>query len=169
MCLQDYIGQNVVRKRFWQVRDTGLFFHRELIEEVNMDKPRWVSEVMESSPLFVHIGLTLQYVTLGIRCISMLYQALEMDDEAITIAFRLIGIEGRVLLPEVPVPTVGDWMCRIPEVIAPKSEPLGVWRASTTATAAQIAVEIFRQFNWLDPSVEQLRQRAAQFLQRGSV
>jgi len=153
---------------FWQLRDTALFFHRRLMIEETATPDRWVSEVLEAKGAisFMNIPGTLYYVTEGIRCISRVYEALEIEDDPITLRFRITGTERRILLPRNPVATVGEWTCRISSVDIARTEPLGVWRASTAQLAAEIATKIFKMFNWTDPPINQLREEATKLLER---
>ncbi len=156
------------REYFWQVRDTGLFFHRELMPEETWTHPRWLAEVgvPDSTPIMAY-KWTLQYVTLGIRCASRLYEALQIEDDPIIIRFRLTATEGRTIVPASPIPPlIVDWICHIPEVKVERSQPLSVWRASTAQLAAEMTAEILEMFNWKDPNIDHLREGATKLLQR---
>ncbi len=162
----DFVGNQ--REYFWQVHDSGLFFHRELMPEETWSGPRWISEVLDESRAGCLLDLqwTLQYVTIGIRCASRLYEAVKMDDDPITIRFQLTSTEGRTLVTGWPIGRIVHYTCRIPQVIVEKSEPLDIWRSSTPQMAAEIVTEICQKFNVTDIPIDQFRDDATKLLER---
>ena len=100
------------------------------------------------------------YVAEGFYCLGKIYQDLVSDDEQITVRFRVLGAQGRVLTTFDPSrePLWREYLCKIPEIVHELELPLAEWRVGTVALAVEVCKDVFARFNWLDPNLAATRE-----------
>lgn len=144
----------------WQLWQSGLFFHRALMDESTHPEAVKRGKMMDFVMTVYHIGE-------AVGSLWRLYAALGVeDDERITIEFRYTDAGGRrihTLEPSrAPIRTVHP--CADDEVTRKKEASLGTWRASDAEIVTQIAVEVFQRFGWIEPNRDEISKIAHEFL-----
>jgi hypothetical protein len=144
----------------WQLWQSGLFFHRSLMDEaadpdaVNRGK-------------MIDFVMTVYHIGEAIGSLWRLYSALKVeDDEVITIEFRYTDAKDRRLetldFGRAPIRTAQP--CADVEVVRRREVPLSVWRASDAQITAEIAIEVFQRFGWIEPNRAEISKIANEFL-----
>lgn len=141
------------RLSFWRLHQSGFFYHRLLMEE----EPYTRAKDMPPASDFRAIAM---YVAEGFYCLGKIYQDLVSDDEQITVRFRVLGAQGRVLTTFDPSrePLWREYLCKIPEIVHELELPLAEWRVGTVALAVEVCKDVFARFNWLDPNLAATRE-----------
>jgi hypothetical protein len=146
---------------FWQLRDSGLFFHQSLMrEESAARRLGWRS--------FVAVGEVKAYVAQAVDCVGRLYTSLGFDGEDIALQVWVEGASNRQLVEtdQQKWSLSGDYRCRIPSVTVQKAARLEEWRAAKVDLAVELATEIFHRFNWSDPPTDCFRSDIDKLFQR---
>jgi Putative DNA-binding domain len=135
----------------WQVRQSGLFYQRVLAAEDGVTaKPagRWI--------WFDELTI---YVAEAIDCLSRLYEALGITDEAVTFRVRMVDTQGRTVERSSPSlgGTLATYTCPLPELSRTKTYSVEEWRAGRVDHAAEITRELLQRCNWLDPPLQGFR------------
>lgn len=150
---------------FWQVRDTGLLSHRELMREEARKYQGWP----ELPRPFLDTVYTCHYLARAIFCACRFFESLDLADDPITMRFMLFGTRGRRLLDLEPESwELGVYECALEEVEVKCSHDLQVWRASTVDITGEIMKEIAWKFNWRDPPTKVFKNYAEKLLTRKS-
>jgi len=144
----------------WKLRQSGLFFHRALMDEET--HPRAVEQGKVLS-----LELTVYHISEAIGSLWHLYTELGVpDDELLTISFTYKGVKGRnlVVLSPTRMGFMGPQICRSSQISRERCLPLGEWRASEVDIASEISGEIFQQFQWIEPNFSSIRELASKLL-----
>lgn len=144
----------------WKLRQSGLFFHRTL-----MDEETYPSAVEQGKVL--GFELTVYHISEAIGSLWHLYSALGVpDDESLTINFTYKGVKDRQLrvLSPTRMGFMGKQVCRSSVVSRERCLPLGEWRASEVDIASEISSEIFQQFQWIEPNLSSIRELVSELL-----
>jgi len=147
---QDFAGHD--RLDFWRLQQSGFFYHRVLMREEGVTRSKNMPPAMD-------LGDMARYIAEAIYCLGKMYQDVIADDDEITLRFRLLGVEGRVLkaLYE-QEPLWVDYVCRAPEIVYERGLPLADWRVGSVDLAVKICNEIFVRFNWVEPNLRWVRE-----------
>jgi len=141
------------RLDFWRLHQSGFFYHRVLMWEEGYTLSKRI-------PLAMDLGSMAMYVAEAIYCLGKIYQDLIPDEDEITIRFRVLGVEGRILkiLDSRRTSLSDDYACKVPEIVHELAKPLADWRAGTVDLAVEICKEIFIRFNWSKPNLSAVRE-----------
>ncbi len=146
----------------WRLRQSGLFFHRALMDEETHSPAVKRGKVLG-------FELTVYHVSEAIGSLWHLYKELGVpDQELLTINFTYKGVKDRnlVVLSPSRIGFFGQQICRVPEISRERSLPLAEWRASEVDIATEICARIFQQFQWVEPELSSIRQLASELLAR---
>lgn len=144
----------------WQLRQSGLFFHRALMDEESYPHAVEQGKVLGLEPTVYHISE-------AIGSLWHLYSELGVpDDEPLTINFTYKGVKDRnlVVLSPSRMEFMGEQICRGSQISFERCFPLGEWRASELDIAIDISAEVFRQFQWVEPNIASIRELASELL-----
>ena len=144
----------------WELKCSGLFFHRAL-----MDEETYPPAVQQGKVL--GLSFTVYHVSEAIGSLWHLYTELGVpNDELLTINFTYKGVKNRnlVVLSPKRVGFMGSQICRSTKISLERSLPLGEWRASEVDIATEISSEIFQQFQWIEPNLSSIRDLASKAL-----
>lgn len=144
----------------WQLWQSGLFFHRALMDEETYPKAVSRGKIID----FV---MTVYHISEAIGSLWRLYAALGVEDsEVISIEFRYTDTNGRRVdtldLNRAPIRTIHP--CADDEVVRRREAPLATWRASDAEIAAQIAGEMLQRFGWIEPNQPTISKITHEFL-----
>ncbi len=144
----------------WQLWQSGLFFHRSLLDEATIPEAVQRGKVID----FV---LTIYHICEAIGSLWRLYTALRVEDsEVISIEFRYTDAGGRrvdTLEPRrAPIRTAHS--SADDEVMRRREAPLATWRTSDAEIAAQVATEVFQRFGWIEPNRAEISKITHEFL-----
>lgn len=147
----------------WQLRTSGLFFHRTLMDEETYPP------ALERGKMLDYIA-TIYHVSEAIGSLWRLFEALDVpDDESITMEFRYTGTAGRHLTSWDPRRVIffrNSYVCKTQTVERRRRMSLGLWRATDWSVAAEVCCEIFQQFQWIDPNRDEVNRLTREFLSR---
>ena len=147
----------------WQLRMSGLFFHRTLMDEETYPP------ALQRGKMLDYIA-TIYHVSEAVGSLWRLYEALDVpDDEMITMEFRYTGTAERRLTSWDPFREIffrNSYVCKTDTVERRKRISLGLWRATDWSVAAEVCCEIFQQFQWVDPNRDQINDLAREFLSK---
>jgi hypothetical protein len=144
----------------WTLKQSGLFLHRALMDEETLPRAKARGKVLG-------LELTVLHVSEAIGSLWHLYDDLGVPDkEIVTIKFIYTGVKDRnlVLLSPERLGFMGPQVCRSLEISKERSLPLEEWRASEVEIAVGICADIFRQFQWIEPNLNTIRELASKLL-----
>lgn len=136
----------------WQLKQSGLFFHRSLMDEETYAPAVKMGKVLS-------FEMTVYHVSEAIGSLWRLYAELGVPDkENVTIKFIYKGVEGRQLATLQPMRMGfrGSYDCHSQEVTVERILPLETWRSSDVDIATEISCEIFQQFQWIEPNKSEI-------------
>ena len=144
----------------WRLLRSGLFFHRAV-----MDEDAYPPLAREGKVL--GLETTVYHISEAIGSLWHLYAALGVaDTEFVTMTFTYDGVQGRDLRIVSPSRAgfIGKQTCFVPKITCERGLPLGDWRASEVDLATDVCVEIFQQFQWIQPNLTSIRELASGLL-----
>lgn len=144
----------------WEIRQSGLFFHKQLMDEETYDQARRLGRILG-------FEMTVYHISEAIGSLWHLYEALGVpEDETVSLEFRYTGAKGRRVqvldLRRGHIFTAQE--CMEDAVQRRREAPLSVWRSADAELAAEIAMEVFQRFGWLDASKEGILNLTREFL-----
>src|ERR1051326_2413947 len=144
--LETLIERNINDERldFWQLRQSGFFYHRFLMWEESHRHVRGESPAM-------HIDSLAKYIAQAIDCLTRLYENLLLNTDRVEFQLRVLGTENRVLATFDSRHLHGSYVCRIPSVSVRHTNSLGEWKSGLIDHADEITREVFLRFNWQQP------------------
>jgi hypothetical protein len=146
---------------FWQLRDSGMFFHQSLMrEEAEARRRGWEA--------FAAVWETKAYVAQAIDCLGRLYTLLGFEGEDMTLDIWMEGTDNRLLLETDPQKSglFRDYRCRIPSINVRRTARLEEWRAARIDLAVELVAEVFHRFNWSTPPTDSFRCDIEKLFQR---
>jgi len=147
----------------WKLNRSGLFYHRALMDEETYPKATEQGKVLG-------FELTVYHISEAIGSLWHLYRELGVpDDEVITINFAFLGVKDRnlVVLSPSRAGFMSRQVCRSPQISVERQLPLEEWRASEVDIAVETSVEVFQQFQWIEPNLNSIRTLASELLAKG--
>lgn len=148
----------------WQLRQSGLLFHRRLMREVTYPPALQRGKVLDITQSLYHLAE-------AVGSLWRLYEQLGVPgDEEVSIEFRYTDLQGRRLTyldPERDFffdPMHEGHICHTPEIVRARRLPLAEWRAADGDIATEVACEIFQQFQWLDVRPDVFEKQIREFL-----
>ena len=133
----------------WQLRRSGLLFHRTLMPE------QGDARIREQHGEVLDFIETIYHVSEAVASLWRVYTKLGVpEEEDMTFDFNYTGCSGRrlVILDPHRRGIHGNVISRADEVRASQTLPLREWRASDAQVASEMCAEIFQQFNWDQPN-----------------
>jgi len=152
----DFAGND--RIDFWRLYTSGLFYHKTLMWEESKDRERTKAIDLNYVLSTAHKGSTMDfvsstyYVAEAVNALTLLYNALGLDDEPVTARFRILGTDNRLLTSyerHLSMP----YIAKIPEIIEERTYNLNEWKAGVTDLSIDIIKAIFLKFNWENPPI----------------
>lgn len=143
----------------WQLWQSGLFFHRALMEEDAASRAPERGKILDFEETIYHISE-------AIGSLWRLYSTLGIDDsDPISIEFRYTDARERRVDTVNPRRSIRTSLsCADEEVVRAREEPLGIWRSSDTDIASDIAAEVFQRFGWVSPNRPEITKIVRRFL-----
>jgi hypothetical protein len=126
---------------YWQLRQSGLFYHREVMPE------SLYAYNNESSSLSVDIQLTTVYVAEAIDCMVRMGDALGLASEDVTLRLCLVGVKGAALRTR-RGPLMARYETALPDVVHESTRSIEDWKAGKVDLAAEIMRDLMLRFNW---------------------
>jgi hypothetical protein len=145
----------------WELHQSGLFFHRALMEEETRPDAQPYGKVINFLSTVYHVSeavgsLWRLFAALGIR-----------DDEFVTIRFRYTDMNDRRFIGLDPRrPGSGRPRQASADAVVERKRrlPLGSWRGSDADIARDLAGEILERAGWDAPNVEEINRITHEFL-----
>ncbi len=114
--------------------------------------------------------LTIYHISKAIGSLWHLYRELDVpDDEVITINFIFLKAKDRnlVVLSPSRAGFMSRQVCRSPQISVERQLPLEEWQASEVDIALEISIEVFQQFQWIEPNLNSIRTLVSNLLAKG--
>lgn len=143
---------------FWRFQQSGFFYHRTSLRPSIAQSERGSCPVADLQHIAINVGE-------AVDCLTRLYDGLFEDSEYVSLEFRVLNTEGRVLT-KTGMPLWSPYTCRIPEISVGRRLPLADWRAAVVEHAVTITKEVYLRFNWPEPNVDLARQPIQRILTR---
>jgi len=126
---------------YWQLRQSGLFYHREVTPEALHAYNN------ETSTPFVGIRLTTVYVAEAIDCMVRMEDALGIASEDVTLRLCLIGVQGAALHTGSGL-LAPRYETALSDVVHESTRSIEDWTAGKVDLAAEIMRDLMLRFNW---------------------
>ncbi len=126
---------------YWQLRQSGLFYHKEVMPEALAVYNKVFSE------LSVNVQLTMVYVAEAIDCMVRMGIALGLVSEDMTLHLALLDVKGAALQTNRGI-IVNRYETTLPIVTHQSTRSIEDWAAGKLDLAADITRELLLRFNW---------------------
>ncbi len=126
---------------YWQLRQSGLFYHREVMPEALNAYNN------QGSRLVVGIQVTMVYVAEAIDCMVRMGDALGLASEDVTLRLSLLDVKGAALHTR-RGPLMGHYETALSDVVHESTRSIEDWTAGKVDLAAEITRDLMLRFNW---------------------
>ncbi len=126
---------------YWQLRQSGLFYHKEVMPEA-LDAYN-----NENSSLSVDIQITTVYVAEAIDCMVRMGDALGLASEEVTLRLCLVNVKGAALQTRRGLLSA-RYQTALPDVVHESTRSIEDWTAGKVDLAADITHDLMLRFNW---------------------
>jgi hypothetical protein len=153
------IASEVDLVSFWQFQQSGFFYQRTSMS------PDPLSVKDAPTRCVVDFRAVAMYAAEAIHCLSRLYEGLLDPSEEVSLVWRLLGTQGRVLTSS-EFPLWADYTSRMPEIVIERQQPLADWRAGIVDHAVEVSNEVYLSFNWPNPGLAAARDAIQKMFER---
>lgn len=126
---------------YWQLRQSGLFYHREVMPEARIAYDK------ENDSLSVDVQLTMVHVAEAIDCLVRMGEALGLASEDVTLRLCLVGVKGAALGTRRGLLTA-RYKTALPNVVHESTRSIEDWKAGKVDLGAEITRDLLLRFNW---------------------